>query len=228
MPRIDLQVPFAEKDDAKRFGARWDAETKVWYLPDGLDLAPLRKFLPQEPDINIRAPDYFITESSESCWKCGKTTRVYGLLLPAGHETLEPIDEADAGFGSDDQFDKADFQSWLDSAESSRWSQSDDPTIIHYVTHISPSVITHIQRLTRSYRVDFSKTTQSSYLMNHCEHCGMKQGDFSMYCEPQGAFFSLNQQDASRIVLHLVPEPFHGDFGSYSYGVELIEYMRKA
>jgi hypothetical protein len=31
MPRIDLQVPFAEKEDAKLLGARWDAEKKVWY-----------------------------------------------------------------------------------------------------------------------------------------------------------------------------------------------------
>lgn len=34
MPRIDLTVPFAEKDEAKRLGARWDGERKLWYVPD--------------------------------------------------------------------------------------------------------------------------------------------------------------------------------------------------
>lgn len=29
--RTDLRVPFAEKDEAKRLGARWDAARKVWY-----------------------------------------------------------------------------------------------------------------------------------------------------------------------------------------------------
>ena len=227
MPRIDLQVPFAEKEDAKRLGARWDAEKKVWYIPDGVDCAPLKKFLPHEPTINIRSSNYYIAESSEACWKCNETTRVYGILLPAGHETLEPIDEADAGFGSDDQFEEADFQVWLDSAESRRWVKSDEPTIIHYVSHIASNVIAHIHRLTQNYRVDFSKTTQSSYWMNHCEHCGMKQGDFAMYCEPQGAFFPLSEQDASRIVLHRVAEFFEGNSGSYSYGVDLFDCMRQ-
>lgn len=31
MLRIDLKVPFAEKDEAKQLGARWDGERKVWY-----------------------------------------------------------------------------------------------------------------------------------------------------------------------------------------------------
>jgi len=35
MPRIDLQVPFAEKDAAKHLGARWDSQNTTWYVPDG-------------------------------------------------------------------------------------------------------------------------------------------------------------------------------------------------
>jgi len=29
MPRIDLNVPFSEKDEAKLLGARWDVQHKV-------------------------------------------------------------------------------------------------------------------------------------------------------------------------------------------------------
>jgi WD40 repeat protein len=35
--RIDLAVPFAEKDEAKRLGARWDPAKKTWYVADGMD-----------------------------------------------------------------------------------------------------------------------------------------------------------------------------------------------
>jgi hypothetical protein len=40
--RIWLNVPFDEKDAAKDAGARWDAQHKCWYAPDGLtsELAP--------------------------------------------------------------------------------------------------------------------------------------------------------------------------------------------
>ncbi len=35
-----LNVPFAEKDTAKKRGARWDPERKKWYLPKGVELHP--------------------------------------------------------------------------------------------------------------------------------------------------------------------------------------------
>jgi hypothetical protein len=30
-----LKVPFAEKDEAKALGARWNGERKSWYVPEG-------------------------------------------------------------------------------------------------------------------------------------------------------------------------------------------------
>lgn len=44
--RMDLKVPFAEKDAAKKLGARWDAARKLWYVEDKVDLAPFAKWAP--------------------------------------------------------------------------------------------------------------------------------------------------------------------------------------
>ena len=44
--RTNLQVPFAEKDDAKRLGARWDAARKVWYVENKADMSPFARWLP--------------------------------------------------------------------------------------------------------------------------------------------------------------------------------------
>lgn len=33
-----LNVPFAEKDQAKTLGARWDPNRKKWYVPSGVEL----------------------------------------------------------------------------------------------------------------------------------------------------------------------------------------------
>ena len=40
-----LKVPYAEKDQAKALGARWNAERKAWYVPDGTDAAPFEQWL---------------------------------------------------------------------------------------------------------------------------------------------------------------------------------------
>ena len=44
--RTNLQVPFAEKDDAKRLGAKWDAARKVWYIENKADMSPFARWLP--------------------------------------------------------------------------------------------------------------------------------------------------------------------------------------
>lgn len=44
--RMDLKVPFAEKDAAKKLGARWDAARKIWYVLAQGDVAPFAKWTP--------------------------------------------------------------------------------------------------------------------------------------------------------------------------------------
>lgn len=44
--RIDLKTPFAEKDQAKALGARWDAGKKLWYITDVADLTPFMRWIP--------------------------------------------------------------------------------------------------------------------------------------------------------------------------------------
>lgn len=43
-----LNVPFAEKDEAKRLGARWDAAARKWYVPHGTDVNLFSKWWPEE------------------------------------------------------------------------------------------------------------------------------------------------------------------------------------
>jgi uncharacterized CHY-type Zn-finger protein len=43
------------------------------------------------------------------------------------------------------------------------------------------------------YRKTF--TTEQFYWINVCPHCDAVQGDWYLYCEPDGAFFRLGQED---------------------------------
>ena len=43
---IFLNVPYSEKDLAKRLGARWDAAKNKWYVPEGMFLSPFECWLP--------------------------------------------------------------------------------------------------------------------------------------------------------------------------------------
>lgn len=45
MARTDLKVPFAEKDEAKALGARWDPAKRLWYTQSA-DLSAFERWLP--------------------------------------------------------------------------------------------------------------------------------------------------------------------------------------
>jgi hypothetical protein len=201
MPPTDLNVPFHEKDEAKRLGARWDAGRKTWFLSDGTDTAAFSKWLPQASDFNIQASAYFIAQSMRSCWRCALDTRVFSFLLPPGHLVRQDHDE------------------------STDWEVLECECIPYYITWIPASVQARMQALTRHYRSDFSKTTQSFYWMNHCEHCGMKQGDFELFEEIDTPFCPLAPQDAARILLRRVSESFEASAESIAYEAGLLEWL---
>lgn len=48
--RLNLKVPFAEKDQAKQLGARWDASRKIWFVDGRADLAPFSRWSPTPHD----------------------------------------------------------------------------------------------------------------------------------------------------------------------------------
>lgn len=48
--RLNLKVPFAEKDQAKKLGARWDPARKLWYIEGKTDVAAFARWTPVPHD----------------------------------------------------------------------------------------------------------------------------------------------------------------------------------
>lgn len=73
--RLWLDVPFTEKDEAKRLGARWDPAVRRWYAPrprmPGLErwaaLPELPRLLPGE-DRSFGPPGLFVDLVPQTCW----------------------------------------------------------------------------------------------------------------------------------------------------------------
>jgi hypothetical protein len=45
--RTDLKVPYAEKDQARKRGARWDAAKKVWFVENVENIAQFMRWMPE-------------------------------------------------------------------------------------------------------------------------------------------------------------------------------------
>ena len=44
--RFYLCCPYAEKDECKALGGRWDPDTRKWYVPIGLDVTQFKDWWP--------------------------------------------------------------------------------------------------------------------------------------------------------------------------------------
>jgi len=83
-----------------------------------------------------------------------------------------------------------------------------------------------MRSLSDQYRKDFSRTTQTFYWMNHCEHCGMKQGDFELFEEFDTPFCPVDVRGASRILLHPIQKRFEASATSIADEPGFFEQMR--
>ncbi len=44
--RVDLLVPYSDREEAKRIGAKWDVARKRWYVVDAENLEQFLKWIP--------------------------------------------------------------------------------------------------------------------------------------------------------------------------------------
>ena len=49
--KTSLAVPYKEKEQAKKLGAKWDKENKLWYAPEGTDLTSLAAWMPEKAPV---------------------------------------------------------------------------------------------------------------------------------------------------------------------------------
>jgi len=175
--RIELEVPYSEKDEAKALGAWWDPVVRTWYVPSWKEPGPFRKWLPTIPeeDLMTLVPPVFMVESRAECWKCCQGVTVVTLASCLAAEETEPGRVRGAAEGCLELFCD--------------------------ITYLPSPLLPTLRRLNPGYRKRFSKTAGASYFMNHCR-CGAQLGDFYLHAEPGAAFFPVEQEMAASMKLH--------------------------
>lgn len=194
VPNVELRVPFTQKDEARRLGARWDGERKTWYLPEGVDRTAFTQWLPTPPSPNIRAPGWSLIGSQRECWRCKRVSRVFAIVLPPGHEALRVEDDP-----ADDY-----------------WERGGDLVLLSYVRAVPDSVAAELSLHAPRYRIDYGHTTQSFYWMNHCEYCDAKLGDNETLEEPDTFYVlgaGVNERKLIIESFHPISGPFSGSCG---------------
>jgi putative DNA primase/helicase len=69
--RTYLAVPYAEKDDAKQLGAKWDRAEKAWYVPAGVELEAFTAWMPARGSVHIAVDADPIAQFTEALRESG-------------------------------------------------------------------------------------------------------------------------------------------------------------
>lgn len=196
MPLL-LDVPYKEKDQAKKLGAVWNPEIKCWYVKSNDDYPKFRKWISRSPYFDIICDYVYIIEGYRKCYKCGKKTRVIGY-----------------GIG-----DYVDFNPLT-----AYWRAGNvDECGIHIVPHLNPIPEILLDYLSGkyNYRPRYSYTTKNVYWANGCDHCNALQGDYFLFDEIDSPFFIDGPKAASELTVYQIPlewdlvvEPFEIAMGS--------------
>ena len=178
-----LNVPYKEKDQAKALGAKWNPDIKKWYVQNRQDYVKFCKWVVPQGNI-IVCNNLYVLEGRQSCFKCGKETRVIG-------------------FGIEDFYDFSHYdveESSLDEVE--YWSG-----VIRMAGHINPipeKILIYLQK-NYNYKMRYSKTTNESHINNCCDNCDVLQGDFYLFSEVDSPFWIDSEEKVKALKIYKIP-----------------------
>lgn len=173
--KVYLEVPYAEKEHAKRLGARWDPALKKWYYEGPVsNYVQFARWIAGNREETILAHEFlYLVEGKTACCRCGRPTRVIGLGI-GEHTRLYRNDGG--GFIEETVEDEEGYEplflSWVDEE-----------------TQIPPALLRYLKRH-YPVRMDVSKTAGRCFA-NHCEHCGALQGNWGLFFEEDSPLTAL-------------------------------------
>lgn len=176
-----LNVPYGDKDEAKRLGARWNPELKRWYVQKREDYPKFSKWILNQGFIVV-CDALYVLEGRQKCFKCGKETRVIGFALENFFEF-----EGDPYDG--------------EPVECIYW---DDVIRIAGPIDPIPGPILKYLQSKYNYKNRFSLTTGESHSNNCCDNCDVLQGDFYLFHEVDSPFFIDSEEKVRDLKIYKI------------------------
>lgn len=159
-----INVPYSDKEEVKKLGAKWNPQLKSWYIESERDYYKFVKWiLAGKEQIDILSSKLFILQRQRVCYKCNRITPVYALIFPH-HFTLYNMNRTEAMVPI----------------------VYDDNCIVSSIPAL-PATIEKQLELSSCYK-DYSKTIGDYYIANHCCYCNSLQGNYPLFFEDDSPF----------------------------------------
>lgn len=85
MPITYLTVDYSQRQSVKALGARWDADERKWYVPEGRDLTPFNSWLPA----GQRSTEVAVVEAGDTALQAQRKSKSLSQLLAGVAEAVD-------------------------------------------------------------------------------------------------------------------------------------------
>jgi hypothetical protein len=119
----------------------------------------------------------FLLRSTESCWRCHASQEVIALAFRWRLDRDQDKDEQ---------------------------PEENEPLILDNIHTMPKPLLDAVVFRHPHFEKRASKTAGTAYYMKTCD-CGAHFGDFYLFSEPGGAFFPIDENEASRITIEELP-----------------------
>lgn len=192
---LKLTVPFSEKNEAKGRGAFWSVDDKIWFAPANQDYNQFTQWANVEQANLILQSPYFVAQNAVRCWKCSGTTGVVALATANNYYFLD-YEEMDAEIETGPELDG------IDAPDGKKiWFKEQGFSFVSYVSAMDEVSAARLATAYPLFYLDYSKASDGSYWMNHCQHCMAIQGDFFLHDSPGGAFCPTTAKQCQQLTL---------------------------
>ena len=169
MNRTYLYVPYEERDEVEALGAHWDDDSKCLYI-EREDKSPFRRWLPPDPS------------------QCSSVETEYSII--SDHAGIVSANIACQSCRCDIEVICIYCEKGLIGGEEcAKFSVSN-------ITAVDEALARQLWQWP-NFRFDPGEAFDGECFVNHCPHCGMRQDEYSLHCEPEGAFFKIRERPAS-------------------------------
>ncbi len=92
---------------------------------------------------------------------------------------------------------EADHECWKCLKTTKVYAISINDQLLKNISSLSDEAVQALTPISKTFFRDKSGMAESTYYMNHCEHCGTKQGDWFLHMEPDGVFWGEHERRLS-------------------------------
>ena len=185
--RLYIDIPYEDKSEALRLGARWSKTTKKWYIHNTIsNVNEYRKFskwlFAKSNDLIIATEFLFIAQGYRTCWRCRQKTKVAALGVGEFAHIFDNYNYTQCRYFDTSKNPGTEFHL--------AWAMNEHD--------IPPKLLQYLKK-------NFSVWSSYSYysgrreFSNHCDHCGAVQGTKHLFFNPDSPFCLINIDDETEI-----------------------------